>query len=64
MESIETIKEYVSINKDKLNLSFNGSIIKEDSNIPSRSKVKFLEKINDKSYHAIFPFYKKITRFV
>jgi hypothetical protein len=64
MESIKTIKEYISNNKDKLNLSFNGTIIKEDSNLPSRSKVKFLEKINNKSYHDIIPFYKKITRFV
>lgn len=63
MESIKTIKEYISNNKEKLNLSFNGTIIREDNNLPTRTKVKFLEKNNNKSYHAIIPFYKKITRF-
>lgn len=64
MESIKSIEEYISVNKDKLNLSFNGTVIIEDGNLPSKSKVKFSEKNNDKSYYAIIPFYKKITRLV
>lgn len=64
MESIKNIKEYISINKDKLNLSFNETIIREDNHLPTKSKVKFSEKTNDKSYCAIIPFYKKITRLV
>lgn len=63
MESLKNIQEYISINKDKLNLSFNGTIIREDGNLPAKSKVKFSEKYNDKSY-AIISFYKNITRFV
>lgn len=63
MQTIEIIKEYISNNKDKLNLSFNGSIIRENDNSPIKSKVKFSERYNDKSY-SIIPFYKKITRFL
>jgi hypothetical protein len=63
MQTIEIIEEYISNNKDKLNLSFNGSIIRENENSPIKSKVKLSERYNDKSY-SIIPFYKKITRFV
>ena len=63
MQTIEIIKEYISNNKDKLNLSFNGSIVRENDNSPIKSKVKLSERYNDKSY-SIIPFYKKITRFL
>lgn len=64
MDNLESIKEYISTNKDKLNLSFNESIIREDISSQAKSKVKFSDNINEKSYYPIIPFYKKITRFI
>lgn len=64
MDNLESIKTYISANKDKLNLSFNETIIRENSNLLTKSKIKLSENNYDKSYYAIIPFYKKITRFV
>lgn len=62
MDNLKTVKDYILKNRDKINLSFYETVIKENVNSSSHSKVKYFENSNNKSLQAIIPFYKKMTR--
>ena len=63
MESLNQIKEYLLQNQDKLNLSFNYNLIKENNQFASNTKIK-LSSVKSKIMLPVIPFYKKITRFL
>ncbi|MGH2666107.1 MAG: hypothetical protein ACRDEC_09885 [Flavobacterium sp.] len=58
---IEEIQKFVEENKDKLPLSYNELVYKQNEQIIKSGKTVYSEKYKDSNY-SLFKFYKPISR--